>query len=86
MEMQLQPKLSNVILAGYKRTTYLINVVRIFVFLPKVTTLVLLMFNIMTLAAHQPYVSSIPDYSRVRSSAEIIARKILMYSAYRRYR
>jgi hypothetical protein len=74
------------ILAGYKRTTYLINVVRIFIFLLKLTTLVLLMFNNITLVAHQPHVSSIPHCSTVKSSAEIIARKIMMYSAYTRYR
>jgi hypothetical protein len=73
--MQLWLKVSDVILTGYKITTYLINVVRLFVFQLKITTLVLLMFNFMILASNQPYISSIPDRSTVKSSAVFIARK-----------
>jgi hypothetical protein len=59
---------------GYTRITYFVNV-RKNVFLLKVMTLVLLMFNFMKLAAHQPCKCLISVYSRVQLSAELIAQK-----------
>jgi hypothetical protein len=51
----------------------------------KVITLVLLMINFMKLASNQPCINSVADCSRVQSSAEIMARRILMSSLNNRY-
>jgi hypothetical protein len=44
-------------------------------------TLVLLMLNLIRLAVHQPCICSISDCSRMQSSTEFIARKMLTSSA-----
>jgi hypothetical protein len=49
---------------------------RKFVFLIKVITLILLMFNFMKLAAHQHCTNPMSDYSKVLFSTEFVAQKI----------
>jgi hypothetical protein len=71
--IQLYSKVINSVGMGYTRVIHFINIIKAYIFLVHVITMVLLTFNVMKLAAHQPCICSVSDCTRVQSSADMIA-------------